>query len=104
LKKNVTSVLDYSLDSFKILKMVHQGEKEEFDTAKMKVSHNQSRKYTLVKVKDGKVKGYERDMKVGGEIGKMMAKKERKMFLKISCVWKEKKQWLVAMDNYLSPH
>ena len=50
------------------------------------------------------MKGYERDMKVGGEIGKMMAKKERKMFLKVSCVWKEKKQWLVAMDNYLSPH
>ena len=58
LKKDVCSVIDYKLDSFKILKMVYENQREEFYTAKMKVGQNQNKKYTLIKVKDGKVKGY----------------------------------------------
>lgn len=63
-----------------------------------------NKKYTLVKVKEGRAREFDMERKIGREILLAMDKKERRLFLKVHHVWKERKQWMVAMDSYLAPN
>lgn len=92
---------DYRLQAFKVLKMVHQTPHEQFFTATM---GRLPKKFTLIKVNEAAARRYDRESRVYSQFSQQLCREERDLLLKVRQVWKEKRQWMVATDHYLTPN